>query len=269
MRRKTPLQEARDAVNKKQEQVAEEVGVDRTTIGRWERGESYPEIGDEREKYARAIGLTISELQALLSNMPRNGDESPTALKVALAIEQAATEIRAHELCVVYGLLQTPDYAGAIARSVGTAPTSDEYVERNIDQRRHRQKRVLEGHVELTVMQPEAALRSRLGDGQVMAEQLRHLVEMAQRPNITIQVVPFSAGQYEAQRIGIFSLNTLPWAAVPTVDLDAYGGIRLIDNAEEVRYFQAAFDQARRVALAPKTSIEFMEQLAEEWEQKT
>lgn len=263
--RRDRLVSARQALGKTQEQIAHEMEVDRTTIGAWERGESTPRP-NQRPAYAAALGVTLTEIAAMLSSMPVSDNEPPTPLKIALAVEQAASEIRSHVLSVVNGLLQTPGYAAAIARAVGTSGTTDDYVERNIAQRAYRQRRLLDGHVEVTVVQPEAALRSRLGDAETMAGQCRHLVELSAMRTVTIQVVPFDVGQYEAQRIGTFGLNLLPFSTSPIVDLHGYGGVRLIDDPDEVAYFQDAFEHATRVALTPKASTRFLEHMTREWE---
>jgi transcriptional regulator with XRE-family HTH domain len=266
--RRAKLAEARKAQGKSQEDIAEALEVHRTQVSQWERGEAtpHPKI---RATYAAAIGVSLSELHAMLSSLPADENDMPMPLKITLAVEQAATEIRSHVLNVVHGLLQTPDYAAAIARAVGTTPTPEDYVQRNIGQRAHRQQRVLNGDVELSIVQPETALRSRLGDNATMAAQLRHMAEMARKPNITVQIVPFDVGQYEAQRIGTFSLNVLRWSATPTVELHTYGGVRLIDDVDEVTYFQDAFDHACRQALSPKSSLQFIEDISEEWERRT
>lgn len=267
--RRTKLIEARKAAGKNQEDVAEDLDVHRTQVSQWETGEATPHP-DKRGAYADSIGISLSELHSYLSSLPATENETPIALKIALAVEQAATEARSHVLNVVNGLLQTPDYAGAIARAVGTTSTSEEYVQQNIDQRAQRQQRVYNGDVQLYVVQPEGSLRSRLGENKIMAAQMWHLAEMATRPNVTIQVVPFDVGQYEAQRIGTFTLNVLPFGSgAPTVDLHAYGGTQLIDDTDEAAYFQDAFDHACRVALSPKASVQFIEELAREWETKT
>lgn len=262
--RRAQLAEARKAAGKSQEQVAEALGVHRTQISQWERGDATPHPR-QRGIYAEALSISLSELHAMLSSLPVDDEQAPMELKLALAVEQAATEIRSHTLSVVNGLLQTPDYAAAIARAVGTTPTSEDYVARNVEQRRHRQRRVHDGHVELHVIQPEASLRSQLGAPEVMASQMRHLADMAKMDTVTVQVVPFGVGQYEAQRVGTFAIQALPIGGA-MVDLDGYGGIKMIDDVDEVAYFTDAFDHACRVALSPQASVEFIRQLQQEWE---
>jgi transcriptional regulator with XRE-family HTH domain len=266
--RRAKLAEARKAAGKSQEDVADELGVHRTQVSQWERGEATPHP-KLRSGYANSIDVTLTELHAMLSSLPADENDMPMPLKITLAVEQAATEIYSHIANVVHGLLQTPDYAAAIARAVGTTPTSDDYVQRNIEQRAHRQQRVLNGDVSLHVLQPEPALRWRLGDDDTMAAQMRHLADAARRPNVTIQVIPHDVGQYEALRIGTFSLNILPWSNTPTVELHAYGGVRLIDDTDETAYFQDAFDHASKHALSPKASLDFIQQLGTAWEQRT
>lgn len=264
MRRKQ-LIAARKIVGKSQEQVGAEVGVDRTTIGTWERGEYSPQPY-QRMNYANALGVTLDELDALLTGLPQAGDRMSVQISQYLGMEQSATEIRSHEPCVVYGLLQTPAYAAAIARSVGVTPTPDSYVGRNVEQRAYRQARVNDGEVSVTVVQPEIALRLKLGTSQTMAEQLRHLVELGARPNVTIQIVPFSVGQYEALRMGGISLMTHPWVPGLSVYFKRYEGAILVDEAEEAANFVAAFDHATRVALSPNDSQAFIAEVADQWE---
>jgi transcriptional regulator with XRE-family HTH domain len=159
--RRAKLAEARKGLGKSQEDVAEELEVHRTQVSQWERGEATPHP-KLRAAYADSLGVTLSELHAMLSRLPADETDMPMPLKITLAVEQAATEIYSHIANVVHGLLQTPAYAAAIARAVGTTPTSEDYVQRNIEQRAHRQQRVLNGDVSLHVLQPEAALRWRL-----------------------------------------------------------------------------------------------------------
>jgi transcriptional regulator with XRE-family HTH domain len=266
--RRGRLREAREAANLTQEQVAERVGVDRTTYGKWERGESTPAPGEERTKLAEAINVTLTELHAILSNMPIIGDEIPRWLNLYLAREQSATEVAEHQPCVIAGLAQTQDYAGAIARSVGTTPPSDEYVERTKKLRALRQQRIYNGELTYRVLQPEFSLHMKMGSTATMAAQLGHLVELGQLDNVTIQIVPYDRGQYEALRIGIFSLLYHPWAQAPSVHLEGYGGARIIDGPDEVAYFASAFEHGQRTALSPAASARLITEIANRWRQR-
>lgn len=262
--RRQKLVEARKAAGKTQEQVAHDVGVDRTTLSKWERGESTP-YPQQRASYAEALGVTLSELAAMLSSLPADTDEMPSWLTTYLGMEQSATELRAHEPEVVHGLLQSPDYAAEIARGVGVAETPESYVRKNVEQRLYRQRRVRDGDLRLDVVQTEQVLYFRFGAPEVMAGQMAHLVELAELPNVTVRITTFDAGQYEAHRLDTFTILTHPWGN-PSVYLEGYGGGRFITEADEVAYFSSAFDQACKVALSPLDSVAFIRDVQQKWE---
>ncbi len=261
--RRRRLADARKAAGKTQEEIAEQVGVDRTTIGKWERDESTPQPG-QRPAYAGALGITLSELDAMLSSMPSNGNDTPEWLSTYLGMEQSATEMRAHEPEVIYGLLQTPAYTEAVVQKVGVTGVPDTYVQQAVQQRKHRQQRVRDGSVTLDVVQAEQTLRIRVGTPAVMAEQMTALADLAERQNITVRVTTFDAGQHEARRVDSFVIMSHPWGN-PRVWVEGYGGGRFVTDAEEVSYFVAVFDQAARLALSAGESIRFIRQLASDW----
>lgn len=209
--RRRRLAGARKAAGKTQEAIAEDVGVDRTTIGKWERDESTPHP-NQRPAYAEALGLTLSELDAMLSGMPTTGIDTPDWPWAYLGMEQSATEMRAHEPEVIYGLFQTPAYTESVVRKVGVAGVPESYVQQAIQQRKHRQQRVRDGSLMLDVIQAEQTLRVRVGDSAVMAEQLTALAELAEQPNVTVRITTFDAGQHEARRIDSFVIMSHPWA---------------------------------------------------------
>lgn len=147
---------------------------------------------------------------------------------------------------------------------MGITGVSDTYVQRTVDQRLYRQKRVRAGDLELDVIQPESALRLRVGTAEVMTEQLDTLVELSELPNVTVRVTTFDAGQYEARRLDDFSIMMHPWGS-PGVHIEWYGGGQFITDAGEVAYFASAYDHATRVALNPARSRRFIRRLADEW----
>jgi transcriptional regulator with XRE-family HTH domain len=261
--RRERLISARKASGKSQERVAELVGVDRTTVGTWERGEYTPRP-DQRVAYADAIGVSLDELHAMLSSAPPATGEIPDWLMSYLVSEQSASEMSAHEPRAVFGLLQTPAYVEALAGRVADTGVSPSYVQNTVEQRLHRQKRIRDGDLVLHVIQPEPALHLVVGDAGIMAAQLDTIVELAELPNVTVQVVTYEAGQYEARRLGAFSLMRHLWGN-PRVHIEGYGGGRFITDADEVGYFRNAFDHAQRIALTPRDSAAFITRLADRW----
>ncbi|MRH86192.1 helix-turn-helix domain-containing protein [Nocardia sp. SYP-A9097] len=261
--RREMLVSARRAAGKTQEQVARLVGVDRTTLGKWERDETTPHPY-QRLRYAEALGITLDELDAMLSSIPRETNEMPEWLTTYLGMEQSATRLRAYEPRAVYGLLQTPAYVEHLARGLCLSGVSDSYIREMVAQRLYRQKRIRDGSLMLDVVQPESVLHLRVGSPAVMTEQLRAILELAALPNVALHITTFAAGPYAARRFGGFVAMDHPWGT-PRVHIEGYGGGRFISDADEVAYFSETFDDACRIALSPRQSRDYIEKLANTW----
>jgi transcriptional regulator with XRE-family HTH domain len=114
-----------------------------------------------------------------------------------IGLEHEATEIDIYHVGVVAGLLQTEAYARHIIRSYSRVePIAPGMVERLVRVRMQRQK-VLERHPEpqLSVVLDESVLGRRVGDATVMYEQLQRLARDAERPNLSIRILPLD-GQH-------------------------------------------------------------------------
>jgi transcriptional regulator with XRE-family HTH domain len=128
----------------------------------------------------------------------RYGDILPSWFEVYLGLEEAASLLRTYELQFVPGLLQTEDYARAVVR-LGYSDASDEEVERRVQVRTTRQERFTSPDAPtLWAVLDEAVVRRPLGGREVMREQIRHLIEVSELPNVTLQIVPFGAGGHAA-----------------------------------------------------------------------
>lgn len=113
--------------------------------------------------------------------------------------EASASWIGELELLVVPGLLQTPDYTRALIRD-GHGITEDK-LDRFVDSRRERQQ-ILDRPQPPTVsfLIDEAVLGRAVGGVAVMQEQLRHLLRMSERPEISIRVLPLALGAHAGLR---------------------------------------------------------------------
>src|SRR5262245_49961236 len=122
-----------------------------------------------------------------------------------IGFESEASELLVYETLVVHGLLQTEEYARAVYASVVPA-VSGAAVERKVAVRLERQS-LLEGErpLKLWAILDESVLHRRIGGPSVLRGQLKHLLEAGQRPNVTIQVVPFAGGANPGM-IGSFTI---------------------------------------------------------------
>lgn len=128
--------------------------------------------------------------------------------------EAAASLIRHVQPLVVPGLLQTEDYSRALLHAYGNEA---KVIDRIVDSRRERQELLDRADPpEVFTILDEAVLRRQVGGPAVMSRQLQHLLSLAERPRVTIQVVPFTAGAYEAIQ-GPFVHLEFPDASDPDV----------------------------------------------------
>ena len=142
-------------------------------------------------------------------------DILPAWFEPYLGLEQAASVIRSYEVQFIPGLLQTPDYARAVARLSDGISEAD--AQQRVTLRMHRQQvlhRARPPHLWAVI--DEAALRRPIGGRAVMAAQVEHLVMMSRRGHITIQVMPFSAGGHAAAG-GPVTLLRFPEGLLPDV----------------------------------------------------
>ncbi|TDB89115.1 helix-turn-helix transcriptional regulator [Actinomadura sp. 7K534] len=127
------------------------------------------------------------------------GDVVPGWFEPYLGLEQGAVVVRVYEVQEVPELLQTADYARALI-AVRHPDASGDEVERRVELRMRR-RRVFDrpDPLKLWAILDEAALRRVVGGAETMRAQIRYLIEMAGRPNITLQVLPFSVGGHAAE----------------------------------------------------------------------
>jgi hypothetical protein len=186
-----------------------------------------------------------------------------TGSYVALEEESSAMRLYCPEL--VPGLLQTEDYARAVIRAVRPGYDEDS-VERRVTARLTRQKVLLDRAPPpvLELVLNEAVLRRLVGREQVMAAQLRALADAAQRPSVTLQVLPFSAGAHAGLEGG-FVLIEFPSEQDPdVVYVEGIMGDLYLESVEEVKRYQSAFERIQTIALSPQETLTFVSALERE-----
>ena len=195
------LRAHRQAADLTVEEVAARLMVSGPKISRLETAQRGANLRDVRD-LAELYGLGSEETEDLMrlareSQRRSSWQQFSSQISDYAELEEAAVSIRDYESAIVPALLQSPAYARAL--TLGTAP-NDPLEQRNqsYEARMARQKLVLAGnrppHV-MTVID-EAALRRVVGGTAVMHEQMGVLVERAQLPNVTVQVIPFEAGAH-------------------------------------------------------------------------
>jgi transcriptional regulator with XRE-family HTH domain len=171
-------------------------------------------------------------------------------------LEARARSLRSYRSDQVPGLLQTGEYATAAA--MGGHQHHSRVIAREQAERRAAQAAVLtrRGSLRVHAILDEAVLRRQVGGPRVMREQLLHLVELAELPTITIQVVPFEAGAHAASGAS-FDLLSFAQAHYPDlVYLEGLADTIYLETPEETDPYGHRFADARDRALGPRATVE-------------
>jgi transcriptional regulator with XRE-family HTH domain len=182
-----------------------------------------------------------------------------TALNAdSISLEQDSARIRGFHPIVVPGLLQTPGYARALMRGVPPLPGTD--IERGVALRTARQEILTKRDpADLDVVLDESVILRRLGGGEVLREQLRHVQEMAQRENVTVRVLPLDAEAHAAP-MGAFEAMDVIGGNFTVVFLESLGRASFVEDDAEVARCIVTFDSLCSLALPASESLGLIEQ---------
>jgi hypothetical protein len=189
------------------------------------------------------------------------GDVIPEGFDVYIGLEEAASQLSWYESELVPGLLQTQDYARAVIRAGNPGVDQDE-IERRVRVRVARQTLLTRATAPLAAeaILNEAVLRRPVGGAAIMAGQLRRLAEAGALPNISVRVLPFSAGLHHGLQSGPFAILRFPLNSdgtetePPTVYVDGFTGALYLDKEKEIGRYSAAYDSIIGSSLDEPTS---------------
>jgi transcriptional regulator with XRE-family HTH domain len=262
------LRRYRENVGYSLEDAARILECDRSKISRIETGQRGIRPKELRELMAE-YGVPASEQLALLAIASRGGQHSwwhpyadvwSDAYLDYVIMESAASEIMAYEAQLIPDLLQTDDYARAIA-AAEPGFLADQ-LEDAVAAKAVRRQAVLGGSspARLGVILGEGALHQAVGGPDVLAGQITHLVKLAaDYPAVTIQVLPFSAGAHAAAGSGSLAILRFPDApSLGVVYLEALSGGVYLESQEDVARYIRAFALLRSAALSAADSMRLL-----------
>jgi len=183
----------------------------------------------------------------------RYSDLMPPWFQDFVGLEESASRIQSYELQFVPGLLQTEEYARAVA-----GPDQPEQFTSDIDRRvafRLQRQKVLHrpGAPKLWAVIDESVLHRPIGGRGVLRRQLEHLLELTRQPNITLQVVPYAVSGHAAE--GAFSVLRFGEPELPdVVYIEHLGGALYLDRLEEIELYGRIFDRLTVDAETPERS---------------
>ncbi|MEU3752984.1 helix-turn-helix transcriptional regulator [Streptomyces olivoreticuli] len=268
----TVLVKLREEAGKSPEDAAERIGCHRSKISRVENARLGISLGEVRD-LLRFYGVDDPEYAEEVVNLARRSNERGWTKQLGLRLpsyvdyidyEETADYIRSFEPMVVSGLLQTGDYARALLKAAPSMLSNERITE--LVQVRMRRQRILDRDAPpcVCVIQGEAALRAQVGGRSIMAAQLQHLEEVSERPNIDLQVLPFSAGAH-AGVLGTFVLFSFPTPAFSDiVCLEHRTGTLYMETPEDTSAYTLTFDSLRSTALSPTESLDLINRVKQE-----
>jgi len=268
-RLKAELRNARLEAKLTQDQVAEAMEWSPSKIIRIEAGSVGVSANDMKE-LLRLYGITGPKRVDELLSLARVARERSTTYRDAppkllqfIEYEAAASAIHMFQTILVPGLLQTEEYARAVISALRPEATKAQ-IEASVKVRMKRQAILTRTEpVELLFVVDEAVIRRQVGGEDIMRRQVRHLVEMANRKNVTLEVVRFSAGAHPGMQ-GPFVILEFP----DTEDDDvlyletSHGELIIRDDLNEIATHGVRLAALRKLSAGPKGSVAFLERVA-------
>ncbi|MFE0455056.1 helix-turn-helix domain-containing protein [Streptomyces sp. NPDC058914] len=257
-------------------QAARLVGWHQSKVSRIETGTSGTKPADVR-LLLDAYGVTdpqLRELMLALAGSVESGGRDhwvhayrgvlPPAYRDFISLESQATAMRTLETTVVPGLLQTPEYARAVTRAA-VEGVDEEQLDTLVEVRLARQDVLrVRPPLELNAVLDEAVLRREVGGPEVMARQLERLMEAARLPQVTLQVLPFTAGEHigVTGSFVIFSFSST--SDLDVVVLDHLTSSLYLERKEDLQAYTEAFNALRARALSPADTLEYIAATADD-----
>ena len=264
------LRRLRDAAGVTPAEAARAIEVSSGTLSKIETGRQ-----QIRPLYVRAFGslygVAEAELAELLdlakeANQPewyvQRASQVPKWFRQYLGYEAAATEIRTYTVELVDGLMQTEEYARAVALA-GQPNATERDLDGYVAIRRGRQERLLNDNPpRLHTILNEAALRCGFPPD-VRRAQLERLVQLADLDHVTVQVLLADAGPHPGMTSG-FTLLGFDIEEMATVYLENGRGAVYLDAKSDLVSYGWKFDRLSELALSPDATRALLVTLADD-----
>lgn len=239
------------------EALAGAVFVSESLVRAWENGRRLPQP-DHLAKVEKALG-TGGFLLRLREDLVKHSP-APEWMGRWLQIEQQATSLLTYEPLLIPGLLQTPEYARSVITSSGR-PVED--LDEQVQARMERQKILHpDNSLVFVAIIDETVLYRAVGGAEAMHAQLVKLLEVAEQPNVMVQIVPEDAGAYPGLAGG-FAIASMDGQEFAYVD-DAFSG-DVLENPDDVATMKRIWETLRVEALSSRQSIELIRKAMQRW----
>lgn len=256
------------------EQVADLAGGEwnPSTLGRWEKCDRrirpadlrhlldiYDVHGDQREAL-----MTLAREARQRGWWQAYADVLPSEYTSYIGLETEALETRTYQQQLIPGIVQTAEYARAVIQAARPDDDADQ-IERRVAVRLDRQKVLAPPNpMNLWAVIDEAAIRRVVGGRETMRRQLEHLAEIAERPGMQFQVLPFEAGAHPAMASSFVILGFKD-PDPDVVYLDTGRSSLFVENGDDIAAYTLAFDHLRASAQSPSESVRLLRMAAQDF----
>ncbi len=258
----TALRQYRQAAKLDQPQAAEIIAASQARVSRLESGHVTARVIEVR-LLLDAYGVKDPEVRAKLEELAKHSKNRGWWLEHAahlrpdyldhIALEDDATYIREWQSVLVPGLLQTPGYAEEITKG---SPNyiAPERIAQLLKVREGRQAKIEEGGASYSAVLWEPVVAHPLVSAEAHREQLAAILEVGERKNVTVQVLPFSAGVLGVvtSAFSTFSFDSEP--VVEAVTLENLRGTSVLEGPDDLTAYANMYDLLRSSALSPESS---------------
>lgn len=249
------------------EQVSEQLLCSPSKVSRMETGHRGATLRDVRD-LCQIYGLIDTAQVEYLMGLVREAKQQAwwqsydlDIYATYVGLEQAATTLCYYQSTIVPGLLQTVGYARAMYEGSMPAEFTPERTGELIEVRMRRQQVLTrDPPLQLRVVLDEAVLHRVVGGPEVMAGQLRHFNAIAKRPNVTLQIIPFSVGAHPAME-NMFNIIEFGDVAPSVVYVEGLMGWLFLERENDVVRYARVFKYLCELALNPKDTIELISEV--------
>src|ERR1044072_9701741 len=252
--------------------VGDQLGVSASTISRIETGKREPS-SEEVASILTVLGVKGVEREKLIDQSRKQGEldmmESATSTEQSrnfLNFEDRATRIVHFELMLVPGVAQTAEYAHA-ALSALRVRDADEDLEPWVRQRMGRQAILTRRNPpEVHLIVTEVGLRQPVGGSKVMAKQVRRLIELTEKPHVTVSVLPASVAEHPGLAGPFLIMDFDDEPTVVYVEAKTTG--LFLDDEDKVALYKVTAEKLTDLALDEKGSLRLLRSIASDLERE-
>lgn len=253
-------------------EVGREVGWSESKVSRIETGRTGIRADDlDRLLHAYEVDEEMHKALHLLRRQASHrgwwstyGDALPAWFQGYVGLEDGARSLMIYQSDLIPGLMQTDEYAEAIIRAHRPTLDTDE-VERQLAARTTRQALLAQPDpLEVWVVLDEAALRRMVGGRDTMLAQLRRLEQLADLPNITLQVLPFAQGAHASMGTSFHRLTFPEQDAQDIVYIEDLTSSQYLEEPGDIERYMLVADHLRASALPPEASTSFIRRIADD-----